>query len=734
MQINGGDWGDWQTASIASTTSYKQFYNNSISLSASKTYKIQFRGNNPTGFGKNTSTDYYRIILGSGSTSWQVTMSGNIMSLIVGYDTDDEAAAKTTLAAADEIPSTGCFCNLFNNYVQTGVGNQGEPASSMTPPRINASNLMFPAKYLTNSCYAYMFYSTSTVNNGSTLLSNYSLGLNEGPTFLATEFTTKAGANVSDAFARMFMMCQSLKSVHVNFTTCPGNNCAYWVSMGPSSATLYAPTGFSSCSTANDTGIGSCWTTKTAWSWVAPVEAYTITWKSEDGVTTLETDASQAAGAATAFNGATPTKSGNAQYSYTFDGWATEANGAKVYNNGGTPNVSGDATYYAHFSSAVNKYTITFEDEDGTPLQSSDLDYGATPVYTGATPTKASTETTTYTFAGWNTSIATVTGPATYTATYNSAERTYTVTWKNANGTILEEDAGVAYGATPSYDGATPTQEDEYLSYTFSGWDGDITATVSHDVTFTATYTTTPKAFVLYDDKNKNDPYYTTLANMTGQDVPAVTFSRNFAAKTWNVFSLPFDYMLAGENRTFAGDVYELSSIEYDAATNNLSLFFMPATLQISANRPYLYYSESGVDNPVFANVRMQAIAPNYYNVTDAISGGSIQFRNTTYRQQLEKDNKKIVFITSNRLFYMGSNNIYLRAFRGYFYLTDIDLNVNVAPRARIVLGNQTATEIEVVTDVDENTGNNVRKYVENGVMIIEREGVRYDAQGSKIE
>ena len=92
------------------------------------------------------------------------------------------------------------------------------------------------------------------------------------------------------------------------------------------------------------------------------------------------------------------------------------------------------------------------------------------------------------------------------------------------------------------------------------------------------------------------------------------------------------------------------------------------------------------------------------------------------------------MFITSNRLFYMGSNNIYLRAFRGYFYLTDIDLNVNVAPRARIVLSNQTATEIEVVTDVDENTGNNVRKYVENGVMIIEREGVRYDAQGSKIE
>ena len=47
---------------------------------------------------------------------------------------------------------------------------------------------------------------------------------------------------------------------------------------------------------------------------------YTITWKSEDGSETLETDADQNYGTTTAFNGATPTKAATAQYTYTFDG------------------------------------------------------------------------------------------------------------------------------------------------------------------------------------------------------------------------------------------------------------------------------------------------------------------------------------------------------------------------------------------------------------------------------
>ena len=86
---------------------------------------------------------------------------------------------------------------------------------------------------------------------------------------------------------------------------------------------------------------------------------YTILWKSEDGSSTLETDASQEYGAATSFGGSTPTKPTTSSYTYTFDGWATSAGGAKVYEIDGTPTVTGNATYYAHFSATDNVASVT---------------------------------------------------------------------------------------------------------------------------------------------------------------------------------------------------------------------------------------------------------------------------------------------------------------------------------------------------------------------------------------
>ena len=44
----------------------------------------------------------------------------------------------------------------------------------------------------------------------------------------------------------------------------------------------------------------------------------------------------------------------------------------------------------------------------------------------------------------------------TYTASYNSEVRKYTITWVNEDGTVLEVDENVPYGTIPSYNSATP--------------------------------------------------------------------------------------------------------------------------------------------------------------------------------------------------------------------------------------------------------------------------------------
>lgn len=95
-------------------------------------------------------------------------------------------------------------------------------------------------------------------------------------------------------------------------------------------------------------------------------EYYTITWKSEDGTGTLETDEQVGQGESTRYNGAAPSKPFDTELSrlYTFDGWATEPDGEKVYDIDGTPAASGDAAYYAHF--AVTEVVAIVKADDDT--------------------------------------------------------------------------------------------------------------------------------------------------------------------------------------------------------------------------------------------------------------------------------------------------------------------------------------------------------------------------------
>ncbi len=145
-------------------------------------------------------------------------------------------------------------------------------------------------------------------------------------------------------------------------------------------------------------------------------------------------------------------------------------------------------------STPLAKYTVKWLNDDGTELEvDAGLKRGETPSYDGAEPTKAADAQYTYTFAGWDAPIAPVTGDATYKATFNRTLRTYTVTWVNEDGTVIETDAGVPYGTTPSFDSPEPTKaEDDTYTYAFAGWDTAV-APVMGDVTYKATFKATAK-------------------------------------------------------------------------------------------------------------------------------------------------------------------------------------------------------------------------------------------------
>ena len=133
------------------------------------------------------------------------------------------------------------------------------------------------------------------------------------------------------------------------------------------------------------------------------------------------------------------------------------------------------------------KFTITWKNDDGSIIDQTEVSYGQTPTH--SIPTKPSTEQYTYTFAGWTPEVVAATSDATYTATYTSELRKYTITFLDEDSNILCEDEW-EYGSMPSCEEPTKAADDDY-TYTFAGWSPEVVV-VTSDATYTAIFIAEP--------------------------------------------------------------------------------------------------------------------------------------------------------------------------------------------------------------------------------------------------
>ena len=165
-------------------------------------------------------------------------------------------------------------------------------------------------------------------------------------------------------------------------------------------------------------------------------------------------------------NGSNPTESSN------------KYNGAFVLSNSAT--VKAIAMQNCRFNSSVasksvtvTKHTVTFKDWNGSVLKTQSVFHG------GAATAPANPTRTGYTFTGWDKAFNNVTADLVVTAQYSA--NTYTVTFKDWNGTVLKTQQ-VQYGGAATAP-ANPTR----TGYTFTGWDKAFT-NVTANLVVTAQY------------------------------------------------------------------------------------------------------------------------------------------------------------------------------------------------------------------------------------------------------
>ena len=259
-------------------------------------------------------------------------------------------------------------------------------------------------------------------------------------------------------------------------------------------------------------------------------------------------------------------------------------------NTGGT-SLSVNESFTFKWSIQTTPYTITFDSNGGSPVDSITLGYGST-ITPPANPTREG-----YTFQGWEPELPTVMPQKDMTLTAKWAVNSYTLTYM-VDGEVYKTSS-VNYGTaiTPE---AAPTKE----GYTFSGW-SEIPATMpAHDVTVTGTFTYIGDTEISGLD---NVVYIDNIEGFVGQQLTLSVKMKN----TVGIQTVQFDLCLP-EGVTVAKDEdgFDLIELSTERTTARKMDSFSSSQVSggayrvlINSNRGYTFDGEDGEIALVTVNI-----------------------------------------------------------------------------------------------------------------------------------
>ena len=294
----------------------------------------------------------------------------------------------------------------------------------------------------------------------------------------------------------------------------------------------------------------------------------TVTWQNEDGtkITNGTYGDEYNFNTSPQFFGTNPQKTPTAIEKYDWIGWR-DAEGNIYDKNAILPRATSNVTYTAYFNTTKYQYTITFKNDDNSDLWAGLVDAGTTGAElkalfetkynekTGNTvPQKAPTVEKVFTFTCWNKELATVTGPATYTAQYSSTTRKYTVTFLNYNAVDELYTVDVDYNTAPTYGGVIPFRANtSAFSYDWTGWQQGsntysktaalpvVTGNISYIATFSQTTLKYQVLFKRQDGSIISAPFFAyeeTPSAFPANPTMASTVSTDYTFREWSPSTL----------------------------------------------------------------------------------------------------------------------------------------------------------------------------------------------------
>lgn len=227
---------------------------------------------------------------------------------------------------------------------------------------------------------------------------------------------------------------------------------------------------------------------------------------------------------------------------------------------------------------------------------------------------------------------------------------------------------------------------------------------------------TTPRTMVAFNDEDVD------LSHLNNGSVYDVILKRNFVMDgDWNTICLPFA-LTADQVKEVFGEGTQLTKLSSSAlkSSTEVDIQFEKVT-SIEAATPYLIKPEKNVNEGVFLeNVTI--------NTTPIILEAGITKMIPVLKTQAFTGENNTFFLGANEVLYKASTSGNIMAMRAYFQFSTLTPEQLRNVRARVVFNENTETSVDNIT-IDEAP----IKVIQNGQLIIIRNGVKYNVQGQKL-